>query len=303
MELKVKSACANVPEEVAAYKRDFETRQKYKPRSDPIPKLNLDSGDAKSRAASLEMPANIKNDWVALTIANAIEYEENAKNEKLNEKQKKKMQMKCLDEQQAEKEERRKREKELAKQRRLEMEANHEAFKKQEAARRDKEAKKHQELCKMYNEQVNERRILRENEKLRMKIEAEKEAARLTKELEYSEKLSMKSKAEEKSRYQDMIAETRRNEALREKQKEEAAIEDKRLAMEYKAKLDREEAARVKVSLDCIDCAKQNDLPGKFELLYAMEITPFTMACSKFKMQPPTCNRILNNLNPIPNPN
>lgn len=87
LEDKVKSACSKVPAEVEAYKRDFEKSGSSYARGKPknVPDLDLKKKDPSQMA----LPKNIDNDWAALTIANAIDYEEGKKREKREDKERK----------------------------------------------------------------------------------------------------------------------------------------------------------------------------------------------------------------------
>ncbi|GMH67614.1 hypothetical protein TrRE_jg12679 [Triparma retinervis] len=247
LEAKVKSACDMVPSEVAAYRRDFE--RQGRPRSNPVPSLDLD--DAKSKGkANLALPENIDNDWSALTIANAIEYEEGKKREKVDDRRKKAMQREKFDKQKAELDERRRIEKENQRLEQQRMSEDYDKYLEEEAERQAREDKRHNELRKMYSDQMEERRVQKEKEKLRQKIEAEKEAARLARELKSSRDKAARIKSEEKRRYQGMVSESAANEALRQRRKEKTAEEDKKMMAEHKARLDREDAKRAKALED-----------------------------------------------------
>mmetsp|Transcript_24686 Transcript_24686/g.49088 ORF Transcript_24686/g.49088 Transcript_24686/m.49088 type:complete len:319 (+) Transcript_24686:1070-2026(+) len=96
----------------------------------------------------------------------------------------------------------------------------------------------------MYNQQVEQRRVEKEKERLRLKLESEKDAARLARELKQSEDDALSLKRSEKKRYQAMIEESAKNELLRQETKSKEAALDQKLMSDYKAKLDREEKAR-----------------------------------------------------------
>ena len=247
LEAKIKSACDKIPAEVATYKKDFE--RQGRPRSNPVPNLDLENANAKSNS-NFVLPQNIDNDWSALTIANAIEYEEGKKREKINDKKKKAMQREKFDKQKAERDERKRIEKENEMLEQQRMKNDYENYLKEEAERQAREDQRHNELRKMYSEQMEERRIEKEKEQLRQKIEAEKEAARLARELKSSRDKAARIKSEEKKLYQDMVSESAQNEVLRQRLKERAAEEDKKMMAEHKARLDKEDAKRAKALQD-----------------------------------------------------
>ena len=57
-------------------------------------------------------------------------------------------------------------------------------------------------------------------------------------------------KRSERKRYQAMVDESARNEIVRQQEKEKQAAADRKLAADYKKKLDKEEAARAKALED-----------------------------------------------------
>ncbi|GMI12286.1 hypothetical protein TrVE_jg4535 [Triparma verrucosa] len=251
LERRVEGACQKIPKEVEAYKRDFErsgAKGKYGSSSKPtnVPDLDLQAGGG----SDLTLPSNINNDWAALTIANAIDFEEKKRKEKVDDKERKMKQRQKFDQQKAENDRRRQQEIEEGRLERLRNQEKFNDFKRQEAEQAEKKAKEHEELRRMYAQQVEQRRIEKEKEARRLKEEAEKDAARLARELKSSQDAALDLKRSERKRYQAMVDESARNEIVRQQEKEKQAAADRKLAADYKKKLDKEEAARAKALED-----------------------------------------------------
>lgn len=80
LEEQVKSECTNIPKEILQYQNQF-TNGQNPAQSKKVPTLNIN----KKREVG-ELPSNIGDDWSALTIANAIDFEEKKKNDIIKDK-------------------------------------------------------------------------------------------------------------------------------------------------------------------------------------------------------------------------
>ncbi|GMH77052.1 hypothetical protein TL16_g07279 [Triparma laevis f. inornata] len=252
LEERVINACSKIPAEVEAYKVDFARSSsasgKYGHQMKPsgIPDLNFQN----SKNVDLSLPTNINNDWAALTIANAIDFEEEKKRDKIKDKEGKRRQREKFDEQKASNDRRREEEREEGRLERLKGIEKFNEFKRQEEEQAAKKVKEHEELRNMYTQQVEMRRIEKEKQAKRMKEEALKDAARLARELKSSQDAALENKRSERVRYQGMVEESARNEIVRQQEKEKQAAHDRKLASDHKKKLDKEDAARAKALED-----------------------------------------------------
>lgn len=246
LEASIARACAAIPDEVAEYKRTF--REGNNPRiRPPVPALQM---EASSNARSLTLPPNITNDWDALTIAKAIDFDEEKGRDKERERKKREENKMHLDrisegnrarERAAREEEMRERERNKAK---------YDEWLRQEEELKAKKAREHDELRQMYEGQIELRKVIKDKERVRQNAEAKADVARLAAQMERAAKAKEREKFEESQRYQDMILESKRSSDVKARMKQKAAEEDVRMQEEAKRILDENEAKKQKMLAD-----------------------------------------------------
>jgi len=114
-----------------------------------VPNLSLDSRPGSKNSKNMTLPGNIANEWEAVTIANAIEFDENKKKEKLKVKAAQADNRRHLDALTRQHEEKAGREREEVMRGRREDRARHEEWVEEEEARKEKKQREHKELRKM----------------------------------------------------------------------------------------------------------------------------------------------------------
>ena len=242
LEQSVKSACAKVPDEIKEYKRSFQEGRN--PPAKVVPKLSLNDDNSKREIGSL--PGNIKDDWTALTIANAIDFEEKKKFDVNRDKERKNRQRENLNKQMEEVKERKMQELEEGMRERNENKRRYNDYMKQEEERMAKEKVQNEKLREMYSSQLMEKRERKEREIARAKEEARKEAASLQRQINKTREEALANKRSEKERYQQMQVTSAANENYKKKLKDEEAALDKKLHEEYTKREEANEARRRK---------------------------------------------------------
>ena len=178
LEETVRKECEKVPDQVSEYKRTFQSGAN--PPQKTVPKLSLNEGPKQVKS----LPKNIGDDWTALTIANAIEFEEKKKNDKEKDKQMKRRQRENFDSQMNEVKARKMAELEEGKKEREENKKRYDTYLQQEADRQAREKVQHDKLRDMYSDQLRDKRERIAREKSRVNEEAKKEAASLQRQIE-----------------------------------------------------------------------------------------------------------------------
>jgi hypothetical protein len=197
LEQLVGEAVKSIPDEVLSYKKSFADGNRPRVRPD-VPSLPLDPESSKSK--SMALPSEIKNEWAALTIANAIDYEENKTREKQKNKKKMEEQRKYLDKLSDANKEKQQQERQREMDDRDVDRKRHEEWLAGEERLKEKKKQEHDELKKMYADQIETRRQLKEKEMQRLKAEADKEVQSLSRQMHSSASAAAKMKAEEKQR-------------------------------------------------------------------------------------------------------
>jgi len=198
----------------------------------------------------MTLPKNITNDWEALTIANAIDFEENKVREKQNLKKKRLANRAELDKLRLSHEEKARQENDaLMKDRRADK-AAHEEWVLQEEALKVKKQKEHDDLREMYESQIAKRKVIKDAEKARLKEEASLEVARMERQMKNAADGAHRRKIEEKIRYQGMIEESKRSNEVKAIAKGREALDEVKLQAEIKLRLQREEDTKQKALAD-----------------------------------------------------
>ena len=102
----------------------------------------------------------------------------------------------------------------------------------------------------MYSEQLEQKRIRKETEKIRLTDEAKSEAKSLQRQLDQTRSDAAKVKQEERERYQQMQLTSKENEEFKMRKKEQDAQLDQKLMNDYKLKLERDDAMKKKALND-----------------------------------------------------
>ena len=239
LELEVETECRKVPKQVEEYKKSFSKGNHPRVKPDTVPSLNL--GISKD---DLSLPEAIGSDWAALTIANAIEYEEGKVNHKAKEKSKRAVMKNGIDSQVSENAKRAKAYNDQLLKERREKEKEFSDWQMSETQKAEKAKIKNNELRVLFHSQLESKRLDKQNEKQRLKDESMAEARNLKEQMIRADQSAAAVKREEKSRYQDMIAESAKNEIVKQRLKLKTDEEEKLIVKQYKERLDKEDRAK-----------------------------------------------------------